>query len=124
MLAKNNFWLLFFPILILIFAMLSLLKKSFFAFLFSAYLDLRCTSQDEVLQAIENTKKYYLQANFNSLTKKEGIILPIEKPPSGAAVSYSDTEVKQNEASLDCLLRNATKGNYIKYLLQPTGKNM
>ena len=46
----------------------------------------------------------------------------MEKPPSGAAVCYSDTEVKQNEASLDCLLRNATEGDYIKYLLQPTGK--
>ena len=53
---------------------------------------------------------------------QEGIILPIEKPPSCEAVSYSDTEVKQNDASLDCLLRNATEGDYIKYLLQPTGK--
>ena len=46
----------------------------------------------------------------------------MEKAPSGTAVSYSDTEVKQNDASLDCLLRNATEGDYIKYLLQPTGK--
>ena len=37
-------------------------------------------------------------------------------------MSYSDTEVKQNDASLDCLLRNATEEDYIKYLLQPTGK--
>ena len=37
-------------------------------------------------------------------------------------MSYSDTKVKQNNASLDCLLRNATEGNYIKYLLKPTGK--
>ena len=37
-------------------------------------------------------------------------------------MSYSDTEVKQNETSLDCLLRNPTEGDYIKYLLQPTGK--
>ena len=36
-------------------------------------------------------------------------------------MDYSDTEIKQNEASLDCLLRNATEGDYIKYLLQPTG---
>ena len=41
----------------------------------------------------------------------------MENPPSGTAVSYSDTEVKQNDASLDCLLRNATEGDYIKYLL-------
>ena len=33
-------------------------------------------------------------------------------------------EVKQNDASLDCLLRNATEGDYIEYLLQKTGKNM
>ena len=46
----------------------------------------------------------------------------MEKSPSGTAVSYSDTEVKQNDASLDCLLRNATEGDYIKYLLQSTGK--
>ena len=46
----------------------------------------------------------------------------MENPPSGTAVSYSDSEVKQNDASLDCLLRNATEGNYIKYLLQPTRK--
>ena len=51
----------------------------------------------------------------------EGIILPIEKPPSCEAVSYSDTEVKQN-VSLDCLFRNATEEDYIKYLLQPTEK--
>ena len=90
--------------------------------LFSAYLDLRCTTWDEVLEAIEKTKNIYPQAIFNSLTKQEGIILPMEKPPSGTAVSYSDTEVKQNDASLDYLLRNATEGDYIKYLLQPTGK--
>ena len=35
----------------------------------------------------------------------------MENPPSGTAVSYSDSEVKQNDASLDCLLRNATEGN-------------
>ena len=94
-----------------------------FFFFISASLDLRCSTQDEVIKAIEKTKKYYLQSNFNSLTNQEGIILPIEKPPSCEAVSYSDTEVKQNDASLDCLLRNATEGDYIKYLLQPTGKN-
>ena len=37
-------------------------------------------------------------------------------------MDYLNTEVKQNDASLDCLLRNATEGDYIKYLLQPTGK--
>ena len=75
-----------------------------------------------MIKAIEKTKKNYPQSNFNSLTNQEGIILPIEKSPSCEAVSYSDTEVKQNDASLDCLLRNATEGDYIKYLLQPTGK--
>ena len=44
----------------------------------------------------------------------------MEKPPSGESVDYLDTEVKQNDASLACLLRNATEGDYIKYLLQPT----
>ena len=77
-----------------------------------------------MLQAIEKAKRNYPKSNFNSLTEKEGIILPIENPPIGTTVSYSDTEVKQNDASLDCLLRNATEGDYIKYLLQPTGKNM
>ena len=94
----------------------------FFAFLFSAYLDLRCTTWDEVLEVIEKTRNNYPQANFNSLAKQEGIILPTEKPSSDTAVRYSDTEVKQNDASLDCLLRNATESDYIKYLLQPTGK--
>ena len=75
-----------------------------------------------MLEVIKKTRNNYPQSNFNSLTKQEGIILPIEKPPPGAAVSYSDTEVNQNDASLDCLLRNATGGDYIKYLLQPTGK--
>ena len=37
-------------------------------------------------------------------------------------MDYSDTDTKQNKASLDCLLRNVTEGDYIKYLLQPTGK--
>ena len=43
--------------------------------------------------------------SFAHLVFLEVIILPIEKPPSCEAVSYSDTEVKQNDASLDCLLR-------------------
>ena len=77
-----------------------------------------------MLQAIEKIKRNYPKSNFNSLTKKEGIILPIENPPTGTTVSYSDTEVKQNDASLNCLLRNATEGDYIKYLLQPTGKKV
>ena len=89
-----------------------------------AYLDLRCTTRDEVLEAKEKTKNNHPQANFDPLTKQEGIILPMERPPSGTAVSYLDTEVKQNDASLDCLLRNATEGDYIKYLLQPTGKKI
>ena len=62
--------------------------------------------------------------NFAHLVFLEEIILPTEKPPSCQAVSYSDTEVKQNDASLDCLLRNATEGDYSKYLLQPTEKKM
>ena len=65
-----------------------------------AYLDLRCTTQDEVLEAIEKIKNNYPKATFNPLTKQEGIILPMERPPSGTAVNYSDTEVKQNDASL------------------------
>ena len=73
-------------------------------FLFFAYLDLRCTTHDAVLEAIEITKNNFPQANFNPLTNKEGITLPMENPPSGTAVSYSDSEVKQNDASLDCLL--------------------
>ena len=60
--------------------------------------------------------------SFAHLVFLEGTILPIEKPPSCEAASYSDAEVKQNDASLDCLLRNATEGDYIKYLLQPTEK--
>ena len=91
-------------------------------FLSFAYLDLRCTTHDAVLVAIEITKNNFPQANFNPLTNKGGITLPMENPPSGTAVSYSDSEVKQNDASLDCLLRNAREGNYIKYLLQPTRK--
>ena len=88
-------------------------------FIFFPNLDLRCTTCDEVLDAIEKTKKRYLQANFNKLTKQKGKTLPIERPPSGKGVDYLDTEVTQNDASLDCLLRNATEGDYIKYL--PTG---
>ena len=84
-------------------------------------LDLRCTTCDEVLDAIENTKKKYPQANFNRLTKQKGKILPIERPLSGQGVDYLDIEVTQNDASLDCLLRNVTEGDYIKYLLQSTG---
>ena len=106
--------------------MLCLLLKIFFAcvFLLFAYLDLRCTTRNAELEAIVITKNNFPQANFNPLTNKEGIILPMENPPSGTAVSYSDSEVKQNDASLDCLLRNATEGNYIKDLLQLTRKNM
>ena len=70
---------------------------------------------------MEKNKKKYPQANLNRLTKRKGKTLPIEKSPSGESVDYLDTEVKQNDTSLDCLLRNATEGDYIKYLLQPTG---
>ena len=84
-------------------------------------LDLRCTTHNDVLDSIEKNKKKYPQANFNRLTKQKGKTLRIERPPSGKSVDYSDTEVEQNDASLDCLLRNATEGDYIKYLLQPTG---
>ena len=90
-------------------------------FTFASNLDLRCTTRDDVLDAIEKTKKKYPQANFNTLTKQKGNTLPIERPPSGKSVDNLDTEVTQNDASLDCLLRNATEGAYIKYLLQPTG---
>ena len=96
-----------------------MLSFAYLVFFVSASLDLRCTTQDEVIKAIEKIKKNYPQSNFNSLTNQEGIILP-----SCEAASYSDTEVKQNDASLDCLLRNATEGDYIKYLLQSTEKNM
>ena len=58
----------------------------FLFFFFSASLDLRYTTQDEVIKAIGKTKKYYPQSNFNSLTNQEGIILCIEKPPSCEAV--------------------------------------
>ena len=53
-------------------SMLSLFILIFFCFaFFSAYLDLRCTTQDEVLQAIERTKRNYPESNLNSLTKKK-----------------------------------------------------
>ena len=85
--------------------------------LFFPNLDLRCTTHDEVLDAIGKTKQKYPQANFNRLTKNKGKTLLIERPPSGNSVYYLDSEVKQNDASLNCLLRNATEGDYIKYLL-------
>ena len=91
--------------------------------LFFPNIDLRCTTHDDVLDAIEKTKKKYPQANFNRLTKQKGKTLPIKKPPSGESVDYLDTEVKQNDASLDYLLRNATEGDYIKYPLQSTRNN-
>ena len=97
----------------------------FFVFLFFFFfgcLDLRCTTKNDVLEAMEKIRNNYLEANFNPLTNEKGIILPTENPPSDNAVDYTDTEDKQNDASLDCLLRNATEGHYIKYLLQPTGK--
>ena len=34
-------------------------------------LDLRCTTCDEVLDAIEKTKQKYCEVNFNRLTKKK-----------------------------------------------------
>ena len=92
-----------------------------FFFFFASYLDLRCTTCNDVLDAIEKTNKNYPRANFNKLTKQKGKTLPIERPPSGKSVDYSGTEVTQNDVSLDCLLRNATEGAFIIYLLQPTG---
>ena len=61
--------------------------------LFASNLDLRCTTHNDVLGSIEKTKKNYPQANFNKLTKQKGKTLPIERPPSGKSVDYSDTEV-------------------------------
>ena len=46
--------------------------------LFASNLDLRCTTHNDVLGAIEKTKKNYPQANFNKLTKQKGKTLPIE----------------------------------------------
>ena len=68
-----------------------------FLFCFFPCLDLRCTTHDEVLDAIEKAKNNFPQANFNKLTKQKGITLPLEKPPSGTSVDYSDTRVKQNK---------------------------
>ena len=65
-----------------------------FAYLYFPNIDLRCTTHDNVLDAIEKTKKKYPQANFNQLTKQKGKTLPIERPPSGKSVNYLDT-VKQ-----------------------------
>ena len=105
--------------------LLACLLTFWFAFLFYAYLYLRCATHDDVIEAIEKTRNDYPQSNFNRLTNQKGITLPIEKPPSSnTAVYYSETDTKPNKASLDCLLRNATEGDYIKYILQPTGKNM
>ena len=53
-----------------------------FAFLIYAYLDLRCATHDDVIEAIETTRNNYPQSNFNRLTNKKRITLPIEKPPS------------------------------------------
>ena len=90
----------------------------------AVYLDLRCTTWNDVLEAMEKARNNYPEANFNPLTNEKGIILPTENPPSDKAVDYTDTEDKQNDASLVCLLRNATEGHYIKYLLQQLAKNM
>ena len=107
----------------LCFACLLLILAFFFCFfVLAVYLDIRCTTRNDVLEAMEKTRNNYPEANFNPLTNEKGIILPTENPPSDKAVDYTDTEDKQNDASLDCLLRNATEGHYIKYLLQPTGK--
>ena len=85
-------------------------------------LDLRCTTHDDVLEAIEKIKNNNPHANINPNTNKEGIILPMDQSSSFTTVDYADNAVKQNKASLDCLLRNATEGHYIKYLLQSSGK--
>ena len=81
-----------------------------FCFFLAVYLDLRCTTRNDVLEAMKKTRNNYPEANFNPLTNEKGIILPTENPPSDNAVDYTDTEDKQNYASLDCLLRNATEG--------------
>ena len=75
-----------------------------------------------VLEAIEKIKNNNPHANINPNTNKEGIILPMDQSSSFTSVDYADNAVKQNKASLDCLLRNATEGCYIKYLFQSTGK--
>ena len=68
----------------------------FLSFFFLAvYLDLRCTTRNDVLEAMEKTKNNYPEANFNPLTNKKGIILPTENPPSDKAVDYTDTEDKR-----------------------------
>ena len=41
----------------------------FFFFFFASYLDLRCTTCNDVLDAIEKTNKNYPRANCNKLTK-------------------------------------------------------
>ena len=46
----------------------------------------------------------------------------MDQSSSLTTVDYADNAVKQNKASLDCLLRNTTEGHYIKYLLQSSGK--
>ena len=103
--------------------MYALICFFFFAYLcFFAYLDLRCTTCDDVLEAIEKIKNNNPHANINPNTNKEGIILPMDQSSSFTTVDYADNAVKQNKASLDCLLRNATEGHYIKYLLQSSGK--
>ena len=115
--------MLCFACLLLIFAFFVFCFCFCFFFL-AVYLDLRCTTRNDVLEAMEKKRNNYPEANFNPLTNEKGIMLPTENPPSDNAVDYTDTEDKQNDASLDCLLRNATEGHYIKYPLQPTGKNM
>ena len=88
-----------------------------------AYLDLRCTTRDHVLEAVEKLKNNNPHANLNPDTHKEGIILPMDESPTmESAVDYSNKAEKQNEASLDCLLGNATEGRYINYLLKSTRK--
>ena len=81
-----------------------------FAFLFYVYFDLGCATHDNIIEAIEKTRNDYPQSNFNRLTNRKGITLPIEKlPSSNTAVDYSDTDTKQNRASLDCLLKMLQK---------------
>ena len=62
-----------------------------------------------MLEAIEKIKNNNPHANINPNTNKEGIILPMDQS-SLTTVDYADNAVKQNKASLDCLLRNATEG--------------
>ena len=73
--------MLCFACLLLIFAFFLFLFFSVFFFFLVVYLDLRCTTRNDVLEAMEKTRNNYPEANFNPLTNEKGIILPTENPP-------------------------------------------